>query len=434
MCKFRTLGAELDLCAKPPEQIHIKAVIHTYIHLIIIKIRGKMNRHLGKKPAKREARHPAAGLQKFFGSEYRKPTGLNRVLKELSGMVRQEWFEHETIKAMQEISSDAIFIVGMDNRILQCSDSAHRIFGYGKSELIGMDATMLLSDIGRIMPQANDPIVESMGHYRRKDGSSFPGEFCGKIIRDRKGEPSFMAISVWDITERERKYMKRKAESVSIVAGGIAHDINNLLGGVVGYMELVRETGTAQDGKSPKFSSYVDKALSSAMEISALIQRFSTISGFAVRRDERVRLDHAASQVEKRLGEMARAKKASLQAHAGSDCAMLGDQSKVEELLEILATNAIESLPEAGGKVSISAHRKLNMVTVTVSDTGKGIDEKIISKVFDPYFSTKPRGAQKGMGLSLAVAHSLVTLFRGDIGLQSKKGEGTTFIMTFPAA
>jgi PAS domain S-box-containing protein len=329
----------------------------------------------------------------------------------------------------------------VDNKIIECSDSAPKVFGYEKGELVGMDAFQLLCNKGSgpLMQMPQTGIIDKAAcTYERKDGSSFPGEFSGKIVRDSGGSPSFMVIAVWDTTEREMNLMKQKGESVTIVAGGLAHDINNMMTSVVGYMELARHklnrAGAPQDGDFSAFSGYVDNALSMSMEIRALILRFNTISGSSVSKTEQVSLDKLMPHMETKLKESAAAKKAALHFSAGSDCVILGDNMRMIELLEILAVNAIEALPETGGKVSIRAHRKAKKVTLTVSDTGKGIDEEIIGKIFDPYFSTKPRGTQRGMGLSLAVAHSLVTLFKGDIGVQSRKGKGTTFTMNFPAA
>ena len=394
-----------------------------------------MNRHLSKKPAERGARHTAEGLQKFFEKENNGLNGLNKMFKKLSGVVRQEWFEHETIKAIEEISSDAIFIVGMDRKIIQCSDSAQNVFGYEKNELNGMDASRLLynKSNGPFTPMPQSGLIgKAACSYERKDGSNFPGEFSGKIVTDRDGIPSFMVIAIWDMTDREMNLMRQKAKSVSIVAGGLAHDINNMMTGVIGYMELAK-TRTKNDGPH-EFLDYVNKAMSVTMEIKALMQKFNTISGFTVSRGDHIPLGPLMPQLEAKLKGMAAAKKASLHFSAGSDCAILGDSMKMVELLEILAVNAIESLPETGGTVSIMAQKEANKITVTVADNGKGIDENIIGKIFDPYFSTKPRSTQKGMGLSLAVVHSLVALFKGDIAVHSKKGEGTTFTMAFPPA
>jgi|GEM_PF-5020544 len=395
-----------------------------------------MDRHKNREQPKNRSRHPAAGLQRFFDHDSG-GKGLSLV-KKLTGVVEREWFEHETIRAIEEISSDAIFIVGMDKRILECSNSAPGVFGYGKGELIGMDAARLLcnKDNSQLMQMPQSGIIgKAACAYERKDGSSFPGEFSGKIIRDEGGKPSFMVIAVWDTTEREMNFMKQRAESVTIVASGIAHDVNNMMTSVMCNMELAKiGVKGAEEPKHKSASEHIDKAMDMAMEIRALIQKFNTISGFSVARDEQILLNSLMPHLQFKLKDMATAKKATLDFTADTNCAILGDNMKMIELLEILAVNAIESLPEAGGKVTITAHREANKVTVVVSDNGKGIDNEILGKIFVPYFSTKDRGSQRGMGLSLAVAHSLVTIFKGDIGVQSRKGEGTTFTMNFPAA
>jgi PAS domain S-box-containing protein len=406
---------------------------------------------------KKHENHPAARLGKFF---FEPANGkAKRLLPFKLALERQEHLERHTIAAIQEISADALFFVGMDKRIIWCNDSASGIFGYGKDEIVGMDASAFLPSEDKIRP-VHSHIAKRVCTFIRKDGSTFPGELCGKVVNHQNGKPHFVVVSVWDTTVREKALMEQKAESTAIVGGGLAHDINNMLGAILGNVELAR--GNVPYSKNTqadpaKCLSYLAKAMKSIMEIRGLTQKFNDISGFTVMRDERVDLEFLMDHLFNKIKGRAEKANVKLNFMGGKDCAFLGDPIKTLEMLEIFAINAIEAMPKGGilsikvfkskagstggssDPLSISMCKRhlaqgTESVVITISDTGRGMDEKTKMKIFDPYFSTKDRGTQKGMGLSLAVAHSLIHIFKGDIGVISKPGKGTTFAMRFPAA
>jgi PAS domain S-box-containing protein len=406
---------------------------------------------------KRHKDHPAARLGKFF---FESKEGAKRLLPLKLALKRQEHFERLTIAAIQEISADALFFVGMDKKVISCSDSASGIFGYGKGELIGMDASVFLPSEDKVRP-VHGQIAKRVCTFIRKDGSTFSGELCGKVVNDHKGKPSFVVISVWDTTDRERSLMEQKAESATIVGSGLAHDINNMLGAVLGNVELAKSNVPqhGMDHANPaKCLAYLSKAMESIMAIRGLTQMFNDISGFTVMRGERVDLEPIMGYLFDKIKDNAGKANVNLDFTGGKDCAFLGDPIKTLEMLEMFAVNAIEAMEGKGGILRIRVFKRnidaagapgdplspsrwarrdaqgRDSIMITVADTGKGMDEKTKRKIFDPYFSTKDRGSQKGMGLSLAVAHSLISIFKGDIKVNSAPGKGTTFWMRFPAA
>jgi signal transduction histidine kinase len=306
-----------------------------------------------------------------------------------------------------------------------------------------MDATELLCPGDRVRP-VRGLIAKKKCTFARNDGSVFPGELSGKTVNHPDGRPAFVVVSVWDMSETERRMMKQKAASMAIIGGGLAHDINNLLTSLLGNMEIAKTYLPSQEGSDDKVklqpgnpgkvAKYINSSMDVVMEIRALAFRFADIAGYMVSKEECVELEPALGHLQDKMKKTADENHVNLEFAAGKDCAFLGDPIKSGEMLESFAVNGIEAMAESGGTLKITAWKKDKTVTIEISDTGRGIDEKAIGKIFDPYFSTKDRGTQKGMGLSLAVAHSLISMFGGDVGVRSTKGNGTVFTIHLPAA
>lgn len=110
---------------------------------------------------------------------------------------------------------------------------------------------------------------------------------------------------------------------------------------------------------------------------------------------------------------------------------MRGDRNQLQQVLLNLALNACEAMPE-GGHLRVTTAREANRILLRVEDTGQGIPAESLEKIFDPFFTTKPVG--KGTGLGLSVSYGIVQTHRGSIEVESRVGEGTIFVLTFPIA
>lgn len=246
-----------------------------------------------------------------------------------------------------------------------------------------------------------------------------------------------------DITDRKRaeaEHLKvQKLESVGTLAAGIAHDFNNLLAVIQGYIELLKMDIPPGEKVQNRLRA-TEKAISQATELTNRLLVFSK-GGEPVKqvldvsdliKDAVLRI-LGASPVEKRF-------------HLDRDLWPVEvDERQIHQVIRNLAINAAEAMPE-GGRLAIRAENTMVKVQdklpirpgayirISVEDTGKGIPTDELPLIFDPYFSTKQRGAQKGMGLGLSVCHSVVTKHNGCITLESKEGRGSTFRVYLPAA
>jgi two-component system, cell cycle sensor histidine kinase and response regulator CckA len=250
-------------------------------------------------------------------------------------------------------------------------------------------------------------------------------------------------VAVSDITEHKRAEADRlilnKLESTGILAGGIAHDFNNLLTVIILNLELAQML-------NPPGEELVDRletAKKTALMARSLTAQFVTFAQGGVP----IRKQAFLSGVIQESGRSAL-----------SGSGVRGEFSLVEDLwpaevderqigqvIRNMVLNAREAMPN-GGVVSIRAENAVlgsheqpslapgEYVRVSIVDRGAGISKEVLPKIFDPYFSTKQRGDQKGMGLGLAICHAVVQKHRGAIAVESKEGAGTTFHIYLPSA
>jgi CheY-like chemotaxis protein len=228
----------------------------------------------------------------------------------------------------------------------------------------------------------------------------------------------------------------KKLESVGLLAGGIAHDFNNLLSVILGNVELARDyMHTGNNGK------YLEAAIQACFKGKDLTSRLITFS--------------KGGTPLKKIGNLSELIRESYRfAISGSNVNCICDipddlwmtefdEYQMRHALSNIIVNAVESMPE-GGVIRIAAEnimtdsdnpkqKKEKYIRLTVQDHGVGIPEQNLPLIFDPYFSTKERGTEKGMGLGLSIAYSIVSKHNGYIFAESEPGKGTSIVIRLPA-
>jgi signal transduction histidine kinase/CheY-like chemotaxis protein len=291
--------------------------------------------------------------------------------------------------------------------------------------------------------------------FIRKDGSVAWVNVNATVIRDAAGRPVLTMAAVEDITERrqaeegrrkleERLQRAEKMEVLGTLAGGVAHDLNNVLGILVGYSELLGEKLPAD---SP-LRRYADNILQSSMRGSAIIQDLLTLARRGVNISEVVNLNRIVSDY---LGAPEFEKLQSY--HPGVSILthleeglmnIQGSPIHLAKTIMNLVSNAAESI-SGPGDVSIRSEnryldrliqgydemREGDYVVLTVSDTGSGISPDDLGRIFEPFYTKKVMG-RSGTGLGLAVVWGTVKDHHGYIDVQSEEGKGSTFTLYFP--
>jgi PAS domain S-box-containing protein len=272
-------------------------------------------------------------------------------------------------------------------------------------------------------------------------------------LTDAQGAVTGLIGVIIDITarksaEEENKCLQakllqaQKMESIGTLAGGIAHDFNNILGAILGYTEM------AKDAIPP--DSFAAKSLNKVMEASqraaSLVKQILAFSRQA--NLERVPLE-PSHVVEETIKLLRPSLPSTIAINLSMDTAnrlILADPTQVHQILMNLCTNAFHAMEQTGGTLEIILEdRELfqenlryqpevqpgKFVSLSVGDTGLGIEADIREKIFDPYFTTKEVG--KGTGMGLAIAHGIVASYGGFITCESEIGRGTVFQVFFPA-
>ena len=239
----------------------------------------------------------------------------------------------------------------------------------------------------------------------------------------------------------EELHNARRLEAVGRLAGGVAHDFNNLLTGVIGYSELI------MDSLPPEHPARadVDEIHRAGRRAAELTSQLLAFGRKQVIRPEVVRLDRLvegiASGLRGQLGDDIELVVAS----DGAIAPVAADPAQVEQILMRLVMNARDAMP-AGGRVTIETRMTarsgsggesdgeaapVELVTLSVTDEGRGMDDETVRHLFEPFFTTKPVGT--GTGLGLASVYGVVKQSRWEIDVQTEPGRGATFTVTIPA-
>ncbi|MEE8431932.1 MAG: PAS domain-containing protein, partial [Candidatus Desulfatibia sp.] len=255
-----------------------------------------------------------------------------------------------------------------------------------------------------------------------------------------------------DITERrqaekekaklqDRLQQAQKMESIGMLAGGIAHDFNNILFPIIGFAEMALED--TSEGSSLRHS--INEILHGAKRAGDLVKQILTFSRQADQELKPLQVHFVIKEVLK-LMRSSLPSTIKIKQYLKKDCGfVIADPTQIHQIAMNLMTNAYQAMEDEGGKLEVTLKEvELGLddltdpsmtpgayVCLIVSDTGPGMDQSVISRIFEPYFTTKENG--KGTGLGLAVVHGIVKSYKGDIRVYSEPGKGTAFHVYLPA-
>jgi two-component system CheB/CheR fusion protein len=252
--------------------------------------------------------------------------------------------------------------------------------------------------------------------------------------------PRMILLMIEDVTQRSALEQAEKLESVGRLAGGVAHDFNNLITGILGILEDIRN----ELGSESSHRKDLDIAIQASRKTSALTKQLLAFARRQVIAPRVLNLNHVIHGMDallRRLLEERIELKLALDPELGN---IQADQANVEQVIVNLALNARDAMP-GGGRITLEtanmdlaengSRRTLDLpagsyVVFSVSDTGHGMDEKMMRRIFEPFFTTKEAG--KGTGLGLATVYGIIKQNAGEIRVESEPGHGTTFRIYLP--
>ncbi len=370
---------------------------------------------------------------------------------------------------------DAMVCVDRDGRIVLVNGQTERLFGYRREELVGQPVEILVPDQVRGQHPvhragyAADPRPRPMGADlqpagRRRDGSTFPAEVS--LAAMGTGEGLLVTAVIRDVTgrleiaaERERLgiqaerdelerhlHQSQRLESLGQLAGGVAHDFNNLLGVISNYAAFVGEEVARQppDERWQAVRDDIGQVQRAAERAAGLTHQLLAFARQETIQPRVLNLNDVVQSVEqlliRTLGEHIE-----LIADLTADLpSVLADQGQIEQVLVNLAVNARDAMPRGGKLIIQTARTSIDdtayqgelppgqYVALKVSDTGTGIPKDVLDRVFEPFFSTKPKGEGEGTGLGLATVYGIITQAGGHVRIYSEPGLGTSLTALLP--
>jgi PAS domain S-box-containing protein len=344
---------------------------------------------------------------------------------------------------------DAIVVRDLQGKILFWNDGAHRIYGWAREEAVGSNTSELLHSNPEVFREHNATTInEGEWHGELQNLTKNRGEITIEarwtLILDNEGRPkSVLAINT-DITEKkkiEAQYMRaQRMESIGTLAGGVAHDLNNILAPIMMSIDLLKDISDHPQAKD----------ILETIEVSArrgadiVRQVLSFARGLEGERIE-VQPKHLLKDLENIIKDTF-PKDIRLHFVVPNDIwPILGDPTQVHQILLNLCVNARDAMPD-GGSLIIGVencvldeqYAAMNIqakpgpyVLISVSDSGTGIPPHLMDKIFEPFFTTKE--LHKGTGLGLSTVMAIVKSHDGVVNVYSEPGKGTTFKVYLPA-
>ncbi len=364
--------------------------------------------------------------------------------KQLDLANAQLWQEQERFRGAFESSAIGMALVGPDGTFLEVNPSLCELVGYTDTELVGSTFQQIThpDDLESDLVQVGLMLAGEISTYRmekrylHRDGHIVWILLSVSLVRDAEGEPVHFVSQIEDISERKRAEQDRerletelrhaqKLEAIGLLAGGVAHDFNNILTAVTGYSELLLDQ-LPVDGEPHAHAEEIRRSAAQAGSLTRQLLAFGRkqlLNPTLVDPNEVVA--SADGLLRRLIGE-----RYVLRVDRDDDVGVvLADQGQIEHVVINLVLNARDAMPGCG-EILIRTRRDGADAVVSVTDAGIGMDEATQSRMFEPFFTTKAEG--RGSGLGLSTAYGIAAQSGGTISVTSSPGQGSTVSLALP--
>lgn len=354
-------------------------------------------------------------------------------------------------RTVLEANPDSVIVYDMEGRVTYLNPTFTRIFGWSLEERLGKKMDIFVPEedwpntkrmIEKVLAGENVSGIET--HRYTKAGDIIPVSISGAIYNDRDGNPAGSVVNIRDISEQKKLeaqiQQSQKMEAIGTLAGGIAHDYNNLLMGILGNVSLI---SLDFDSSHPYYKKLknIEKYVRSGADLTKQLLGFAKGGKYEVKPVDINDLLEKSSEMFSRTRKEIRIHRK----YQKDIWSVEVDLSQIEQVLLNLYVNAGQAMP-CGGSLYLQTEnvtlnenyvrhfsaKKGDYVKISVKDTGVGMDENTIKRIFDPFFTTKDRS--RGTGLGLASAYGIIKNHGGIINAHSMIGQGSTFDVYLPAS
>lgn len=338
-----------------------------------------------------------------------------------------------------------------DGTLMDVNPAGIELFGYTPEELANIDiAGRLYCDPlerKRYMQALteNGFVRNFEAKLQRKDGGVLTILLTASVTLDERGMIAGYRGIIHDVTERnhleQQLIQAQKMESIGFLAGGVAHDFNNLMTAVIGYGQLIRERVSGED---EMMVTSIEQVLEAARRATDLTRSLLAFSRKQIINPKPSLLNDIIVNVSKLLHRIIGEDIDFRTQLTGRSPLVLVNQGQIDQVLVNLAANARDAMPN-GGKLLISTgfaevdretarqkgmEKSGSYAYIAVTDTGTGMDARTRERIFEPFFTTKERG--KGTGLGLSIIYGIVKQHNGTVVVESEPGQGATFTVYLP--
>ncbi|HEX3043521.1 MAG TPA: ATP-binding protein [Bacillota bacterium] len=375
--------------------------------------------------------------------------------------------------------SDSLILIGSDGKLIEANTATLNILGYSREELIGRPVEILLSSTEasflkeiEILEQLFQKSIFNNYHifYRAKNGTSIPVSISGSILRDHDHNLIGIVGVARDLRElirlqeQERSYIVEKARSqvfqeraqelqdaygklqtiqaqliqnekmaaVGLLAGGVAHEINNPMGVILGFAQSIAKRISETDPLYLPLRSIEREA----ERCKNLVNNLLTFSRAGKTQAELMDVNGVIDQTLSLIETQTKVKNIEIvKKYEPNLPQIMANKNQLQQVILNICNNAIDAIdanpiPDSARVITIDTGNNVTQIEITISDTGHGMTEAVKNHLFEPFFTTKEVG--KGTGLGLSLCYEIIRKHQGILEVESEAGKGSTFIIKLP--
>lgn len=341
------------------------------------------------------------------------------------------------LKSLIDSSLNMIISTDLSDKIIVFSKMAEKVFGYNKKEVNNEKIDLLFKDISFQVKTERNKLSNPLEVLCvKKDRSTFPASLVFSDIKIASGKKIAKLFFLGDLTEskelEERLILSEKLALYTELMGGIAHQLNNPLIGVVNFSEMLLKETERKDAKREIIET-IARAGKECLKITTSVMNSIKHPSLTFSKTD---INEVVEMSINCLNEQSKEKIKKVSVHVKKTSRSLpirGDSIQLNQCILNILNNAIQSLPDGQGSIRVETtqDRKRGEIKLSISDTGSGIPKEYLNRIFLPFFSLNKGPKRRGLGLSFAF--QIIKNHGGSIRVESELGKGSTFMIVLPS-